>query len=74
MERLADFVKGRRRALKMTQQQLAQKAGVGYRFVRELEAGKTTLQLEKVNEVLKLFGHEVGPVPLERSSLMNEKS
>lgn len=73
MERLADFVKSRRQALKMTQQELAQKAGVGYRFVRELEAGKTTLQLAKVNEVLKLFGHEVGPVPIERSSLLNEK-
>ncbi|MBN8576987.1 MAG: helix-turn-helix transcriptional regulator [Cytophagales bacterium] len=74
MEKLADFVKGKRQALKMTQQELARKAGVGYRFVRELEAGKTTIQLEKVNEVLKLFGHEVGPVPLERSSLINEKS
>lgn len=70
MERLADFVKSKRQALKMTQQELALKAGVGYRFVRELEAGKTTLQLEKVNEVLKLFGHEVGPVPIERSSLL----
>ncbi|MBN8653083.1 MAG: helix-turn-helix transcriptional regulator [Cytophagales bacterium] len=70
MERLADFVKSKRQALKMTQQELALKAGVGYRFVRELEAGKTTLQLEKVNDVLKLFGHEVGPVPIERSSLL----
>lgn len=74
MEKLAYFVKSKRQALKMTQQELAQKSGVGYRFVRELEAGKTTLQLEKVNEVLKLFGHEVGPVPIERSSLINEKS
>jgi len=70
MERLANFVKSKRQALKMTQQELALKAGVGYRFVRELEAGKTTLQLKKVNEVLKLFGHEVGPVPIERSSLL----
>ena len=70
MERLADFVKSKRQALKMTQHELALKAGVGYRFVRELEAGKTPLQLEKVNDVLKLFGHEVGPVPIERSSLL----
>lgn len=70
MERLADFVKNKRKMLKMTQQELAQKAGVGYRFVRELEAGKTTLQLEKVNEVLKLFGHEVGPIPIDRSTLI----
>ena len=75
MERLQQtLLKAESTALKMTQQELAQKAGVGYRFVRELEAGKTTLQLDKVNEVLKLFGHEVGPVPLERSSLINEKS
>jgi y4mF family transcriptional regulator len=74
MERIADFVKSRRQALKMTQQEPAQKAGVGYRFVRELEAGKPTLQLKKVNDILKLFGHEVGPVPIERTSLVHEKS
>ena len=74
MNIIAHFVKSRRKALKLTQQELAVKAGVGYRFVRELEAGKTTLQLEKVNEVLKLFGHETGPVPIERSLLINEKS
>jgi y4mF family transcriptional regulator len=73
MEGIADFVKRRRKASKLSQQELAQKAGVGYRFVRELEAGKTTLQLEKVNEILKLFGYEVGPVPIERSSLIYEK-
>jgi y4mF family transcriptional regulator len=74
MEKLIDFIKNKRKALKLTQQELALKAGVGYRFVRELETGKTTLRIDKVNEVLKLFGHEVGPVPLERSSLIHEKS
>ncbi len=66
MEKVAAFVRGRRKALKMTQPELAQKAGVGYRFVRELEAGKQSLRLDKVTEVLRLFGHEVGPIPIDR--------
>jgi y4mF family transcriptional regulator len=74
MSTIATFVKTKRKALKLTQQELAQKAGVGYRFVRELEGGKATLQLEKVNQVLNLFGHEVGPIPMERTSLLDEKS
>ena len=42
---------------------LAEKSGVGLRFVRDLEQGKPTLRLDKVNQVLALFGHEVGAVP-----------
>jgi y4mF family transcriptional regulator len=60
---LANFVKDKRKAVKLTQPELAEKAGVGLRFVRELEQGKQTLRLDKVNQVLKLFGHEVGAVP-----------
>ena len=40
------------------------RAGVGLRFVRELEQGKKTLRLDKVNQVLALFGAEVGGVTL----------
>lgn len=61
---LADFVRERRRLFGLTQVDMAAKAGVGLRFVRELEQGKQTLQLDKVNQVLLLFGHQVGPVPL----------
>lgn len=46
----------------MTQRDLAQKAGVGLRFIRELEQGKTTLRMDKVNQVLQLFGKMLGPV------------
>lgn len=60
---LADFVKGKRKSVKLTQPELADKAGVGLRFIRELEQGKETLRLDKVNQVLQLFGHEVGAVP-----------
>ncbi len=46
----------------MTQRDLADRAGVGIRFVRELENGKPTLRLDKVNIVLDLFGHQLAPV------------
>ena len=59
---LADFVKDKRKSVKLTQPELAEKAGVGLRFIRELEQGKDTLRLDKVNQVLQLFGYEVGAV------------
>jgi y4mF family transcriptional regulator len=65
---LASFVVQRRKALKLTQQQLADKVGVGLRFVRELEGGKPTLRMDKVNEVLRFFGCQLGPVPIDRSA------
>lgn len=52
--------------MKLTQQEFAQKAGVGLRFIRELEQGKPTLRLDKVNQVLGMFGYEAGPVQLPR--------
>lgn len=60
---LSDFVKERRKQLNLTQIDLAEKSGVGLRFVRELEQGKQTLRMDKINQVLELFGHEVGAVP-----------
>lgn len=68
---LPSFVRGKRRALKFTQPQLAYKAGVGLRFIRELENGKDTLRMDKVNQVLKLFGCGLGPVMLDRTTLFN---
>ncbi len=63
---LSEFIKRRRKQAGLTQPVLALKAGVGLRFVRDLEQGKTTLRLDKVNQVLALFGHETGPVRRER--------
>lgn len=63
---IAVFVVQRRKALRLTQQQLADKVGVGLRFLRELEGGKPTLRMDKVNEVLQFFGCELGPVPIDR--------
>lgn len=72
---LSDFLKNKRKQLNLTQQQLAGKAGVGLRFIRDLEQGKTTLRMDKVNQVLKLFGQELGPQPINRENyLVNEKS
>ncbi len=59
---LAAFVKEKRKLVQLTQPELAEKAGVGLRFIRELEQGKSTLRLDKVNQVLQLFGYEVGAV------------
>lgn len=63
---LSTYVKEMRRQFGLTQVDLAAKSGVGLRFLRELEQGKETLHLDKVNQVLMLFGHEVGPVPIKR--------
>lgn len=61
---LSSFIKEKRKQLKLTQVQLAQKAGVGLRFVREMEQGKITLRMDKVNQVLQLFGCELGPIKI----------
>lgn len=62
MDSLQLFVKQKRKELKLTQEDMAFNAGVGIRFVRDLEQGKKTLRLDKVNDVLALFGKEVGVV------------
>jgi len=66
---LSEFVKAKRRLTKLTQPEMAEKAGVGLRFVRELEQGKESLRLDKVNQVLGLFGYEVGPVKSQQRYL-----
>jgi len=67
--KLSAFIKQKRSEVGLTQPELAEKAGVGLRFVRELEQGKETLKLDKINQVLKLFGYEAGPVKSEQTSL-----
>ena len=57
----------------MTQPDLAAKSGVGLRFIRDLEQGKSTLRMDKVNQVLNLFGYELGPVNINRQKLLNEE-
>ena len=69
---LSEFIKERRSASRLTQPELAAKAGVGLRFVRDLEQGKETLRLDKVNQVLQLFGFQLGPVALNRGVLVEQ--
>ncbi len=58
---IAQFIKDQRNAAGLTQEELAAKAGVGLRFIRELEQGKTTLKMDKVSQVLELFGYQLTP-------------
>ena len=62
MTQLANYIKMMRKQFGLTQLGLSQKSGVGLRFVRELEQGKETLRLDKVNQVLALFGAVMAPV------------
>ena len=58
---LSSFVKYKRSELNLTQEELAERAGVGLRFIRELEQGKESLRMDKVNQVLQLFGYSLSP-------------
>ena len=62
MKRLSDFVKERRKEANLTQEEFAERAGVALTVVRKIEQGKTNLNLDKVNLVLRMFGHELAPV------------
>ena len=64
---LSKYVKAMRKHYNLTQVELSEKSGVGLRLVRELEQGKQTLRLDKVNQILNLFGSEVGVVPMTKS-------
>jgi y4mF family transcriptional regulator len=69
---IAEFVKKKRQEANLNQIELATKAGVGLRFVRDLEQGKETLRLDKVNQVLKLFGYRLGPIEFKNYVLKLE--
>lgn len=62
MNLIADFVKSKRKQLGLTQEDLAENAGVALTVIRKIEQGKDNLSLTKVNQVLMLFGHTLGPI------------
>ena len=65
---LSVFVKAMRKQYNLTQvDDLSEKSGVGLRFVRELEQGKQTIRLDKANQILNLFGYEIGAVPINKN-------
>jgi y4mF family transcriptional regulator len=65
---LSAFLKSKRKIFNFTQQELALKAGVGLRMIREMEQGKPTHRMDKVNQVLALFGAELGVVQKSKSN------
>ncbi len=62
MKGLAEFVKERRKEVNLTQKEFAERSGVALTVIRKIEQGKTNLNVDKVNLVLKMFGHELAPV------------
>lgn len=76
MKSLAKFVKEKRKEANLSQQEFAERAGIALTVIRKIEQGKDNLNLEKVNHVLKMFGHELAPVSskelLKKMESMNE--
>lgn len=61
MNKIAQFIKEKRKEAGLTQEEFAMRAGLGLRFVRELEGGKKTVRMDKVNQALTMFGMEAVP-------------
>jgi y4mF family transcriptional regulator len=68
MIELSDFLKTRRKQLGLTQEEFADRAGVALTVIRKIEQGKENLSLVKVNQVLMLFGHRLGPLNFKDAS------
>lgn len=62
MKSISEFVKDRRKEVGLTQEEFAERTGVALTVIRKIEQGKTNLNMEKVNLVLKMFGHELAAV------------
>ncbi len=62
MKKLSEFVKQRRKEVNLTQEEFAERCGVALTVIRKIEQGKTNLNVDKVNEVLAMFGHELAPI------------
>lgn len=69
MTSLAHFVKERRKQVNLTQEEFAERTGVALTVIRKIEQGKTNLNMDKVNLVLQMFGHELAPVEIKRLEL-----
>jgi y4mF family transcriptional regulator len=62
---IGDFIRTQRKLAQLTQKEFAMRSGLGLRFVRELEQGKESLRLDKVNQALAMFGHRAVPGKIE---------
>ena len=65
MNNLSKFLKEKRKETGLNQKDFALYSGLGLRFVRDLEQGKKTLRMDKVNQALNMFGYELGPIKKE---------
>ena len=61
MNKIAEYIKKNRKVAGLTQEEFAIRSGLGLRFVRELEGGKETVRMDKVNQALEMFGMEAVP-------------
>ena len=61
MNKIGNYIKEERKKVGLTQEELAMRSGLGLRFVRELEQGKETVRMDKVNQALAMFGKEAVP-------------
>lgn len=61
MNKIVEFIKQKRKEAGLTQEDFAIRSGLGLRFVRELEQGKETVRMDKVNQALSMFGMEAVP-------------
>ena len=66
MSKIGDYIKEERKKAGLTQSEFAMRSGLGLRFIRELEQGKETVRLDKVNQALAMFGNEAVPGKKER--------
>ena len=66
------FLKEKRKQSGLTQEDFAIKTGLGLRFIRELEQGKETVRLDKVNQALNMFGYELAPAKISKMDRINE--
>ncbi|MBW8686075.1 helix-turn-helix transcriptional regulator [Chitinophaga rhizophila] len=67
MTLLSKVIKAKRKETGLTQEDLSYKSGIGLRLIREIEQGKTTMRVDKVNQILSLFGMELVPGPKPRN-------
>jgi y4mF family transcriptional regulator len=71
MHELSEFVKTRRKQFGLTQEEFAEKSGVALTVIRKIEQGKENLSLAKVNQVLHMFGHVLGPIKANHAERNN---
>jgi y4mF family transcriptional regulator len=72
MKSLSQFVKDKRNEVNLTQEEFAERAGVALTVIRKIEQGKDNLNMEKVNQVLKMFGHTLAPVSARELTTNND--